>query len=141
VQFAGDVEFSVTARLVTEIGGLAAGSEHDRLTIQGQVSLNGLLDVQLLSAFQPSAGDVFTIIDNLSSNSINGTFTGLQEGAYFVSGGQLWNITYQGGTGNDVMLMAVPEPSTWALLGVTGLGGAAVYWRKRRQVEVDIATL
>lgn len=137
VQFAGDVEFSVTARLVTEIGGLAAGSEHDRLTIQGQVSLNGLLDVQLLSAFQPSAGDVFTIIDNLSSNSINGTFTGLQEGAYFVSGGQLWNITYQGGTGNDVMLMAVPEPSTWALLGVTGLGGAAVYWRKRRKVLAE----
>jgi fibronectin-binding autotransporter adhesin len=106
--------------------------------VQGLVSLSGQLEVQFLSGFQPLAGNSFLIVDNLGSDPIDGIFQGLPEGASFLSGGQLWNITYQGGTGNDVMLMAVPEPSTWALLGITGLGGAAVYWRRRRQALAEL---
>jgi T5SS/PEP-CTERM-associated repeat protein len=137
VPFAGDVEFSVTARLVTEVGGLVPGSEYDRITVEGSVMLGGLLDVPLLAGFVPQGGNSFIIIDNAGSDAVLGTFTGLPEGSNFISHGQLWNITYQGGTGNDVMLTAVPEPTTWALLGLTTLGAGAYYWRRRRHQSAD----
>lgn len=45
-----------------------------------------------------------------------GTFRGLPEGSKFTEtfGGQsfTFGITYHGGTGNDVVLNAVPEPNT-----------------------------
>lgn len=141
VQFAGDVEFSVTARLISELGGVLPGDEYDRLTVQGQILLSGQLDVQLINGFIPNAGDTFMIIDNQGTGSVFGTFAGLAEGSSFVSNGQLWNITYQGGTGNDVMLLAVPEPTTWALIGMTMLGGAGVGWYRRRRVKATTDTI
>ncbi len=87
VQFAGDVEFSVTARLVSELGGVLPGDEYDRLTVQGQILLSGQLDVQLINGFIPNAGDTFMIIDNQGSGSVFGTFAGLAEGSNFVSKG------------------------------------------------------
>lgn len=140
VQYEGDIEFSATARLVIELGGIIPGSQHDRLTVQGAVTLNGLLDVRLLDGYIPAPGQQFTIIDNLGSDAVLGTFAGLPEGTNFMSEGYLYTISYQGGTGNDVMLIAVPEPTTWALIGITALAGGGMYYRRRQRAadEADV---
>ncbi len=39
------------------------------------------------------------------------------------------------------MLLAVPEPTTWALIGLTMLGGAGLKWYRRRVKQLDEDTL
>ncbi len=114
VPFEGGVEFGIANLLEIELGGLAAG-EFDRLEIAGDVILDGTLDVQLLDAFMPTAGDTFEILD--VGGTLSGQFVGLAEGALieFDTGVPL-QLTYIGGDGNDVVLTAVPEPASLLLL-------------------------
>jgi hypothetical protein len=49
--------------LEIELGGLTAGTEHDRVDIAGQASLDGTLDLVLIFGFVPVAGDAFTIMN------------------------------------------------------------------------------
>jgi hypothetical protein len=70
-------------------------------------------------------GEEFPIIDNLSNMPVSGTFRGLPEGSVISVGDDQFQITYQGGDGNDVVLtvLSVPEPSMGlaATLGAAGL--------------------
>jgi hypothetical protein len=43
----------------------------------------------------------------------------------------LWTITYQGDSGNDVVLSVIPEPGALTLV-LVGLAGAALVLRRRR---------
>ena len=61
-----------------DLGGTGAG-EFDALTILGDVTLDGLLNVTLESGFSLSAGDSFDIID--VDGAVSGTFVGLADGA------------------------------------------------------------
>jgi hypothetical protein len=85
----------------------------------------------------------FLVLDNTSSSQVGGTpglFTwngpegALSEGEHFFAGGQEFSITYRGGTGNDVVLNAVPEPATTIALlaGTTALVGLYRPWRDAR---------
>ena len=78
--------------------------------------------------------DLFTIIDNDGIDPIVGEFAGLPEGTMFTeifnSETFVFKITYKGGDGNDVVLRAVPEPST-ALLLASGLVALAARRRAR----------
>lgn len=132
VHYEGSVVFNSTAGLFIELGGRLPGSEFDRLTIQGNIDLSGLLNLQLIHGFIPNPGDSFTIIDNQGIASINGIFTGLTEGTLFTSNGTLFQITYQGGDGNDLMITAVPEPGTVILVGISALLTAGYSWKRYR---------
>src|SRR6202044_3450652 len=96
--------------------------------VTGSVTLAGaLLDINTL-AFVPAIGDTFTIINNQGTDPISGTFFGLPQGATFTADDSLGNpenlqISYTGGTGNDVTLsvIAVPEPVSFGLLAVGSL--------------------
>jgi hypothetical protein len=56
----------------------------------------------------------------------------LEEGESFTAAGAPWSISYIGGTGNDVVLTVVPEPST----GLAALlGGAMLLATRRRKKE------
>lgn len=114
VPFEGGVEFGGDNLLEIELGGLAAGA-FDRLEIAGDAILDGTLDVQLLDAFIPTAGDAFEILD--VGGTLSGQFAGLAEGALieFDTGVPL-QLTYVGGDGNDVVLTAIPEPASLLLL-------------------------
>jgi T5SS/PEP-CTERM-associated repeat protein len=118
VLFEGDVHFGSTASLGIEIGGLFAGSEHDRLTIHGDIWLNGSLDVSLINGYTPNFGDYFLVIQNRGTNPLHGQFTGLDQGSIVWAGSQQFAIDYFGGSGRDLVLTAVPEPSTMFLLGL-----------------------
>jgi hypothetical protein len=104
---------------------LASASSFDVLNVNGNVNLaGGSLD--LLLGYAPRVGDSYTILANDGADPINGTFAGLPEGGAVLAsfGGALYpfQITYQGGTGNDIALVGVPEPGALLLLiaGVLG---------------------
>ena len=54
----GDVEFTPTATLQTELAGTMTG-EFDSLAIDGDAMLAGTLEVSLLGGFDPQFGDTF----------------------------------------------------------------------------------
>ena len=51
---------------------------------------------------------MLTIINNSGASAIQGTFAGLPEGSILTVNGTRYQISYVGGTGNDVTLQAVP---------------------------------
>ncbi len=53
-------------------------------------------------------GTVFTVINNTSANPIFGTFSNLSDGSVFTSNGNNFQVSYTGGTGNDLTLTVVP---------------------------------
>ncbi|MGI8955784.1 MAG: hypothetical protein ACR2II_02575 [Chthoniobacterales bacterium] len=50
------------------------------------------------------AGTVFTAIDNTAATPIAGNFSNLAEGATIVAGSNTYQVSYLGGTGNDITL-------------------------------------
>jgi Ca2+-binding RTX toxin-like protein len=84
---------------------LTAGTGLDRIATGGPVTVGGTLVVK--GAGPLTLGEVFRLIDNLGTGSINGTFTGLSEGASVTDDrGNIYRISYAGGNGNDVTLTA-----------------------------------
>ena len=68
----GSYTQTAAGSFAVEIGGLVAGTEHDRLAVAGAATLAGGLQVTLVNGFVPSPGDEFTI---LTHGSRSGTFT------------------------------------------------------------------
>jgi len=58
--------------LRVELGGLTAGTEHDRVIISGTATFGGELTVVLINGFQPAIGNAFTI---MNYNGFAGSFT------------------------------------------------------------------
>jgi autotransporter-associated beta strand protein len=122
-------DFSLSGgSFLAEINGNSAGSEYDQLSVSGSVNLAGVLDLSL--GFIPTENDFFFLILNDGSDAITGTFTGLAENSSFSQGGSSFIITYLADYsnnsltgGNDVAIMAIPEPSfsLLSLLGITAL--------------------
>jgi len=54
------------------------------------------------SALPP--GTVFTVIDNTAATPIAGTFNNLADGSTFTADGNTFQVSYEGGTGNDLTL-------------------------------------
>jgi autotransporter-associated beta strand protein len=109
---------------------LASSVLYDQLSVTGAVSLEGTvnLTLNLLEGFDPADNaDAFTVIANDGADAIGGAgrfaFDDkvLDEGELFYTQGQTFRLSYIGGTGNDVVFFAVPEPSSGALLAAAGL--------------------
>jgi autotransporter-associated beta strand protein len=58
------------------------------------------------SALTP--GTVFTVIDNTAATPIAGNFSNLADGSTFTSNGNNYQVSYEGGDGNDLTLAVVP---------------------------------
>jgi len=123
-----------------DLNGTAAGTAggYDQLLFSagntGALSLTGTSTLLLNLGFTPVVGQQFELIDvQNSSTFINGAFAGLSEGAIFNVGSEQFQISYVGGTGNDLVVTAIPEPATTAIIaGVSVL--AFVLLRRRRVV-------
>ncbi|WP_145057316.1 hypothetical protein [Adhaeretor mobilis] len=115
----GSIALGDTNTLAIELAGIEPG-DFDALLVQGDATLDGMLDVSLLSGFTPLVGQQFEILD--VGGALSGQFLGMDEGAVAGTFGQTdLRISYAGGDGNDVVLTAtstgVPEPGT-LLLGI-----------------------
>jgi hypothetical protein len=88
---------AVDSTLAIELGGLAAGTQHDQLLVDGPVALDGTLHVSPLG-FTPFAGDTFTI---LTADSFSGQFTNLLLPANYT-----WAVNY--GATNVVLSVTGP---------------------------------
>jgi len=86
-----------------------------------RIRLNGVLSLGSASLVVDDGGPdrqfgvTYTIIENLSSQPVSGTFAGLPEGAII---NDRWRISYVGGTGNDVTLTEaghLPSTTTFSI--------------------------
>ncbi len=80
-----------------------SASNYGQVNASGSVSLGGATLV-LAWGFTSSTGNAFTIVNDTGGGAVTGTFSGLSEGATFVQNGRSYQITYLGGTGNDVVV-------------------------------------
>jgi fibronectin-binding autotransporter adhesin len=116
-----------------EIMGL---SDYDSVNVTGVVILGGSLSVS--GPFVPTIDDAFYLILNDGTDSIQGTFAGIDQlGFVMVNGVQMqasYTADFEGGnpysqTGNDFAL--IPEPGSASLL-LGGLGSLLAVRRRRR---------
>jgi autotransporter-associated beta strand protein len=98
----------------------ATGS--DRLIVHGPVQLAGSLNFLAASPFTVTPGTRTLLIDNDGSDPVQGAFSGLPEGTQFSFQNATMRITYHGGDGNDVELIAAGRVTASAV-GI-GPGGA-----------------
>ncbi|WP_374484784.1 autotransporter-associated beta strand repeat-containing protein [Zoogloea sp.] len=91
----------------------AGASSYDQIVVQnGAVTLTGsTLSFTLKSGYVPTVGDHLTLIDNQGSSAVVGTFSGLAEGGTLTVGSASFQISYVGGTGNDVVLTRLAPPA------------------------------
>src|SRR5207247_1655141 len=89
------------------LGGLSsyvigpATGQYAQLKVNGTVSVAGPLSVSL--GFTPTIGSTYRVMDNDGTDAVSGSFAGLAQGGTFTAGGVTFQITYSGGTGNDVV--------------------------------------
>ena len=108
-QSSGDVTLAASGSYTVELGGTSPGTasnNHDQLDTAGTVTIGAgvSLVLSLTGGYSPTIGDQFVIINNDGADAVTGTFDGLAEGATIQFNGAAYEITYQGGTGNDVVL-------------------------------------
>ncbi|MBX7105620.1 MAG: hypothetical protein K1X57_16170 [Gemmataceae bacterium] len=96
---------------------LDSAGQSGRFTVGSGVTIGG--NLSLNQVVTPNVGDTYTLIDNTSAGSVTGTFNGLAEGSTFTVGFIEYQISYAGGTGNDVTLLVTKaSPPTTATVQV-----------------------
>ncbi|MGU3537604.1 ELWxxDGT repeat protein [Methylobacterium sp. A54F] len=106
---------------------VAGAASFDVVTVAGRVSLGGAgLVLNLLPGAGGSAGQSITLIDNLGTDSVEGSFQiGGQtaaEGMIASYGGRSYRLSYKGGDGNDVTITDVTGADTGTGTGTPGGG-------------------
>jgi hypothetical protein len=96
--------------LTVQLGGTSSTPTLGQLfSTSGTVALGGNLKVTATVA--PAVDSIFMVLNNEDSSAVSGSFAGLPEGATFtVAGGgatMTFQITYVGGSGNDVVITRI----------------------------------
>ena len=85
-----------------------AAGQFDSLTVTGTVDLGGATLVIDPGGPAFTGTDSIVLIANDGNDAVTGTFAGLPEGSTFTaSDARKFNVSYHGGTGNDVTLSAL----------------------------------
>jgi hypothetical protein len=137
----GNLSLASGSSMAVQIDSLTAGTGYDQISVTGAVSLAG--DLAITLNFVPVQDSLFFILLNDGGDAITGVLGGHAQGDIFSMAGYNWSISYQGDFatnsftgGNDVVLRsldAVPEPSTYALIGLGAIVGLCG-WRRKAQL-------
>jgi hypothetical protein len=112
--------------LEIEVNGLITpGTDFDQIVVNGTVNLGGATLVTSGTVSGLIAGDEVVLIANDGTDPVVGTFDGLANGAVVRINGETFRIFYNGGDGNDVVLVAgfqiivtAPGPGTDGIVRV-----------------------
>jgi len=132
--FAGTVSLDADSTFSADIHGPTVATDYDQLRVTSGVVLNGA-KLALTDDFAAPPGTVFTLIDNTGPSPVSGTFAGLAQGAKFSLNGLGFQISYTGGTGNDVVLTTLATPAND--LAIIGTGKSATF----TDVDGDLVTV
>lgn len=127
----GRLSFGEHAVLTLEFFGAQPGSGYDQLLNIAWMEFNGTLNLQFDSSFKPLAGSRFQVFDftqfsgSLRADRI--TVTGLDRGQLDLS---------QLGSSGQLLVTAVPEPGSWALMGL-GLAGLLLRQQRGRAQVIE----
>ncbi|MDD3179785.1 MAG: PEP-CTERM sorting domain-containing protein [Opitutaceae bacterium] len=130
----GNLTLQPLSVAIFELGGTLQGTEYDYLNVSGSVTLGGALEVKFANGFQdiilPNA-NTFTI---LSAGALSGSFSNVASDSRLSTsdGFGSFLVTYSGLNVSLSGFTPVPEPSTWALLGV---GTSLLYVVSRRRLQ------
>jgi hypothetical protein len=100
----GAVTLSSSATVSVLLNGTDAGTGYAQLQAGGAIDLGGST-LNLTFNFEPPVGSSFEILTNTSATPVSGTFAGLGQGALFSQGSYQFQITYQGGTGDESVVL------------------------------------
>ena len=104
------------------LGGAAAGTGYSQLVVDGTATLDGKLDVGLVSGFDPTLDENFFLLTSTGTSLVSGNFSNLE-----LPSGDAWLVSYNNacptGTTGCVDLtyeggVKAPEPSTFLLLAM-----------------------
>jgi len=145
LNFGSSLALGATSEITMELNGTVRGTEYDGINVTGALTYGGNLTINVGSAFL--ASDSTFSLFTFASQTGGLAFVSLA-GAYgagdFTNSGGVWSLTDSGGNqwslsqaDGNLGFTAVPEPSTWALLGLFGLACAGWKLRglKRREAK------
>src|SRR5262249_1675698 len=92
---AGDLDPGLGSSFQVALNGIAPGAGYGQVVVGGLVHLNGAA-LSATAGFLPSGNNQFTIIDNLGSNPVGGTFANLAGGSVLTISGEPYRINYDG---------------------------------------------
>jgi fibronectin-binding autotransporter adhesin len=136
----GSIHLNDQSIFAVELFGTTPGNDFDQLNVTGGIEISGQVTLHVsLGSFDPAnLVDIFPIILNDLTDPVQGTFYGLPQGATFTVGSQAFVISYEDDAstpgfelsgGNDIAVMAVPEPGSVTLL----LAGVLTFLGSRRR--------
>ncbi len=105
----GDLTLTAGSSLNVEANGLTPGTDHDQYQVTGAVSLGGAT-LNAFGTITSSPGDQVVFISNDGADAVSGTFAGLAQGAALTLNSETYRIFYNGGDGNDVVLIRAVSP-------------------------------
>jgi hypothetical protein len=110
VETDGDLTLNGTYEF--EIDNNTACTGYDQLDVTGAVDVTGAtLGLSLLDGYGFNEDDEFILINNDGSDEVTGEFTGLTEGDEIEVDGNTFVLSYEGGDGNDVSVLAASVSS------------------------------
>lgn len=121
-----DLTLTNTSILEIEIAGYTQGTEHDYLDVSGEAVLDGMLNISLMDSFDPNYGDQFTIA---GWSSYSGEFDAING---LTGSGLFFQATY---LDTGLVLTAVPEPATYALICASFMFAAVVLSRRKSRLK------
>lgn len=121
-----------TGTVEMELTGPAAGDDYDRVTVIGNVMLDGTLKIIIDKAYQPDLGDTFQLFqwDNyVGGTNGSGEFDMIMFDNAIYDGTFDYEVAGPGGETFGVLTITrVPEPGTIALIAA---GAGVALWRRR----------